>query len=73
MLVFLLKWDKTIHKGMSLEGSKCIKNKTTRTFEYCREAWRGLVLQRDEDSSKPAIFWGEILISHAEKYKAFTN
>ena len=59
MLVFLLKWDKTIHKGMSLEGSKCIKNKTTRTFEYCREAWRGLVLQRYEDSSKPAIFWGQ--------------
>ena len=27
MLVFLLKWDKTIHKGMSLEGSKCIKIK----------------------------------------------
>ena len=49
------------------------KNKTTRTFEYCREAWRVLVLQRYEDSSKPAIFWGEILISHAEKYKAFTN
>lgn len=27
MLVFLLKWDKTIHKVMSLEGSKCIKIK----------------------------------------------
>ena len=27
MVVFLLKWDKTIHKGMSLEGSKCIKIK----------------------------------------------
>ena len=27
MLVFLLKWDKIINKGMSLEGSKCIKIK----------------------------------------------
>lgn len=55
------------------QQGKCIKNKTTRTFEHRREAWRVLVLQRYEDSSKPANFWGEILISHAKKYKAFTN
>ena len=49
------------------------KNKTTRTFEHRREAWRVLVLQRYEDYSEPANFWGEILILHAKKYKAFTN
>lgn len=40
------------------QQGKCIKNKTTRTFEHRREAWRVLVLQRYEDSSKPAIFLG---------------
>ena len=73
MLVFLLKWDKTIHKGMSLEGSKCIKIKRPAHLSIVERLGRVLVLQRYEDSSKPAIFWGEILISHAKKYKAFTN
>ena len=73
MLVFLLKWDRTIRKGMSLEGSKCIKIKRPAHLSIVERLggfWR---VQRYEDYSKPANFWGEILISHAKKYKAFTN
>ncbi len=33
------------------------KNKTTRTFEHRREAWRVLVLQKYELFSIPQVFW----------------
>ena len=56
MLVFLLKWDRTIRKGMSLEGSKCIKIKRPAHLSIVERLggfWR---VQRYEDYSKAANF-----------------
>ena len=55
------------------QQGKCIKIKRPAHLSIVERLggfWR---VQRYEDYSKPANFWGEILISHAKKYKAFTN
>ena len=73
MLVFLSEWDKTIHKRMSLDYSKCIKIKRPAHLSIVERLggfwqYKGTKIFRNLQT-----FGGEILISHAKKYKAFTN